>query len=101
MFENVLYLFERGRGSWQENGKFLFVLQAGLAYMVAGFGALSWKQHNVRVIRAAKPVCRRMTERGKVLNTEYSINRDQPTSGASPLRINTLLSGDLRKLLRA
>ena len=32
------------------------------------------------------------TERGKVLNPEYSIDRDQPTSRASPLRINTLLS---------
>ena len=31
------------------------------------------------------------TERGKVLNPEYSINRDHPTSRASPLRINTLL----------
>ena len=33
------------------------------------------------------------TERGKVLNPEYSIDRDQPTSRASPLRINTLLYG--------
>ena len=33
------------------------------------------------------------TERGKVLNPEYNIFRDQPTPGASPLRINTLLSG--------
>ena len=31
------------------------------------------------------------TERGKILNPEYNINRDQPTSRASPLRINTLL----------
>ena len=31
-------------------------------------------------------------ERGKVLNPEYSICRDQPTSQASPLRINDLLS---------
>ena len=46
---------------------------------------------NVRVIRAANPVCRRMTERCKVLNPEYNIFRDQPTPRASPLRINTLL----------
>ena len=32
------------------------------------------------------------TERGKILNPQYSIDRDQPTSRASPLRINTLLS---------
>ena len=32
------------------------------------------------------------TEPGKVLNPEYNINRDQPTSRASPLRINALLS---------
>ena len=32
-----------------------------------------------------------MTERGKVLNLEYNIFRDQPIAGASPLRINTLL----------
>ena len=51
------------------------------------------KPYNVRVIRAAKPVCQRMTERCKVLNPEYSIFRDQPIPGASPLRINTLLSG--------
>ena len=50
-----------------------------------------FKRHNVRVIRAAKPVCRRTTERGKVINPECSIFRDQPTPGASPLRINTLL----------
>ena len=31
-------------------------------------------------------------ERGKMLNPEYSICRDQPTSQASPLRINDLLS---------
>ena len=31
------------------------------------------------------------TERGKVINPEYSIDRDQPTSWASPLRTNTLL----------
>ena len=31
------------------------------------------------------------TERGKELNPEYNIYRDQPTSRASPLRINTLL----------
>ena len=46
---------------------------------------------NVRVIRAANPVCQRTTERGKVINPEYSIFRDQPIAGASPLRINTLL----------
>ena len=33
-----------------------------------------------------------ITERGKILNPEYSIDRDQPTSRASPLRINDLLS---------
>ena len=32
------------------------------------------------------------TERGKILNPEYSICRDQPTRRASPLRINDLLS---------
>ena len=32
------------------------------------------------------------TERGKVINREYSIDRDQATAGASPLRINVLLS---------
>ena len=47
---------------------------------------------NVRVIRAAKPVCRRTTERGKISNPEHNIKRDQPTSRASPLRINVLLS---------
>ena len=52
----------------------------------------SSERDNVRVIRAAKPVCRRMTERGKVLNPEYNIFRDQPIAGVSPLRINTLLS---------
>ena len=31
------------------------------------------------------------TERGKVINREYSIDRDQATAGASPLRINVLL----------
>ena len=35
------------------------------------------------------------TERGKLLNPEYNIFRDQPTSRASPLRINTLLSREL------
>ena len=35
------------------------------------------------------------TERGKILNPEYSMDRDQPTSRASPLRINTLLSSVL------
>ena len=40
---------------------------------------------NVRVIRAAKPVCQRTTERGKALSPKYSINRDQPTSQASSL----------------
>ena len=33
-----------------------------------------------------------ITERGKILNPEYNICRDQPTSRASPLRINDLLS---------
>ena len=33
-----------------------------------------------------------ITERGKILNPEYIICRDQPTSRASPLRINVLLS---------
>ena len=37
-----------------------------------------------------------MTERGKVKNPEYSICRDQPTSRASPLRVNTLLCGEGR-----
>ena len=37
------------------------------------------------------------TERGKILNPEYSICRDQPTSRASPLRINVLLSRRFRK----
>ena len=32
------------------------------------------------------------TERCKMLNPEYSICRDQPIAGASPLRINVLLS---------
>jgi len=50
---------------------------------------------NVRVIRAANPVCRRTTERGKILNPEYNIFRDQPIPRASPLRINTLLSRDV------
>ena len=36
----------------------------------------------------------RKTERGKILNPEYSTDRDQPTSQASPLRINDLLSGE-------
>ena len=31
-----------------------------------------------------------------MLNPEYSIDRDQPTSQASPLRINVLLSGVFR-----
>ena len=35
-------------------------------------------------------------ERGKVLNPQYSIDRDQPTSPASPLRINALLSRAFR-----
>ena len=34
----------------------------------------------------------RKMERGEVLNPEYSIDRDQSTSQASPLRINVLLS---------
>ena len=32
------------------------------------------------------------TARGKILNPQYSTDRDQPTSRASPLRINDLLS---------
>ena len=32
-----------------------------------------------------------ITERGKILNPEYSIDSDRPTSRASPLRINVLL----------
>ena len=39
------------------------------------------------------------TERGKVLNPEYSIDRDQSTSWASPLRINTLLYRVRQKLV--
>ena len=35
------------------------------------------------------------TERGKILNPEYNICRDQPTSWASPLRINALLSAGI------
>ena len=60
----------------------------------------SFEQDNVRVIRAANPVCRRMTERGKVINPEYSTFRDQPIPGASPLRINTLLYGAICRLTR-
>ena len=63
-----------------------------------GFGKVTTRfdrRHNVRVIRAAKPICRRKTERGKISNPEYSIFRDQPTPRASPLRINTLLCRDL------
>ena len=41
-----------------------------------------------------------ITERGKILNPEYSICRDQPTTGASPLRINVLLSHDCLQLLK-
>ena len=41
------------------------------------------------------------TERGKVLKPEYNIDRDQPTSRASPLRINVLLSRVLQHQLRA
>ena len=33
-----------------------------------------------------------ITERGEVLNPKYNIDRDQPTSWASPLGINVLLS---------
>ena len=36
------------------------------------------------------------TERGKILNPEYYIYRDQPIAGASPLRINTLLYSEVR-----
>ena len=45
------------------------------------------KPYNVVNIRAANPVCRRTIERSKILNPEYSIDRDQPTPVASPLRI--------------
>ena len=55
------------------------------------------KRDNVRVIRAANKVCRRTTERGKVLNPEYNIFRDQPIPRASPLRINTLLFRDFKE----
>ena len=58
---------------------------------------LNLKLDNVRVIRAAIPVCRRMTERGKILNPDYSIFRDQPTPRASPLRVNTLLYGGFHR----
>ena len=51
------------------------------------------KHDNVRVIRVANPICRRMTERGKAINAEYSIFRDQPVPGASSLQINALLHG--------
>ena len=40
--------------------------------------------------RPLKPADQK-TERGKILNPKYNICRDQPTSRASPLRINTLL----------
>ena len=40
-------------------------------------------------------------ERSKVINPEYSIDRDQPTSRASPLRINDLLSTRLLNLVAA
>ena len=40
--------------------------------------------------RPLKPVGQK-TERGKILNPKYNICRDQPTSRASPLRINALL----------
>ena len=43
-----------------------------------------------RPLKSADP----KTERGKILNPEYSIFRDQPTPRASPLRINTLLFRD-------
>ena len=52
---------------------------------------MEFEPDNVHVIRAANPVCRRTTERGKLLNPEYNIFRDQPIPRASPLRINTLL----------
>ena len=35
------------------------------------------------------------TERCKILNPQYNIDRDQPTSQASPLRINTLLYSEI------
>ena len=52
------------------------------------------KAYNVVDIRAANPVCRRTIERGKILNPEYSIDRDQPTPGASPLRIIVCYTAD-------
>ena len=64
-----------------------------VAVVYLKFSIATAEAHNVRVIRAANPVCRRTTERGKVLNLEYNIFRDQPIAGASPLRINTLLFG--------
>ena len=51
------------------------------------------KPDNVRVIRAANPICRRMTKRCKVLNPKYNIFRDQPTPRASP--IEKRMSDDL------
>ena len=40
------------------------------------------------------------TERGKILNPDYNIFRDQPTAGASPLRVNTLLCSVSRNSMR-
>ena len=63
-----------------------------VAVVYLKFSIATAEAHNVRVIRAAKTVCRRTTERYKVINPEYNIFRDQPIPRASPLRINTLLS---------
>ena len=57
----------------------------------AGMNLANLEADDVRVIRAAIPVCLRTTERGKILNPEYNIFRDQPILGASPLRIDALL----------
>ena len=83
---SVVYLFECSLANLHAHKEF----EVG-AYRLA---VNTRSPDNVRVIRAAKPVCRRMTERGKILNPEYNIFRDQPIAGASPLRINTLLSTD-------
>ena len=56
-----------------------------LGSLFKAIGQYLVESDNVRVIRAAKPVYRRTTERCKVLNPEYSIFRDQPIPGASPL----------------
>ena len=48
---------------------------------------------NVQVIPAANKARRPNDGARKILNPEYSIDRDQPTSWASPLGINVLLCG--------